>query len=356
MRKESLELLRTLLNTASPSGYEAENQRVWCDYTRKFADNVTTDAYGNAVAVLNPKGDPKIMIEAHIDEIGVMIRHIDDHGYIYFQRIGGIDPGTIRGKRVNIHTQDGIVRGVCGAPAVHLQERDKDQKQPKLHESFIDIGAKDGDDARKKVAIGDPVTFVDQCEFLNDNIIVSRGCDDRVGAWVTAEALRIVAQGKTKPAAALYIASSVQEEVGLAGARMNIFNVRPDAAIAVDVTHATDTPGIDVKQHGDVRLGKGPTVSVGREHHPMVTQRLRKVAKKEKIDLQIETFSTTGGTDAMAFYTANGGVPSGLVSIPTRYMHQTVEMLDLRDLQQAAELLAAFVVDIKKAERFVVKV
>lgn len=354
MRKESLEFLKRLLTTPSPSGYEAANQRIWCDYARQFADEVRTDAYGNAIAVYNPKGDTRIMFDGHVDELGLMIKHIDDRGFIYFQKIGGVDPATVRGKRVSIHTAKGTVRGVVGSLAIHLQDRDKDQKVPKMHEMFIDIAAKDAADARKRVAVGDPITFVDDFEMINDNVAVARAFDNRAGAFAALEALRIAAE--SKPPCAIFATSSVQEEVGLAGAQMNIVNVAPHAAIAIDVTHATDTPGIDVKQHGEVKMGQGPTLSLGRENHPMITQRLRNIAKKKKIGVQIETFSTSGGTDALAFYTKNGGTPSAIVSIPNRYMHTTVEMLDLRDLEKTAQLLAAFAVDIKKGERFKVEV
>jgi endoglucanase len=350
MRKESLDFLKKLLVTPSPSGFEGPNQKIWCNYARKIADEVRTDAYGNAVAVLNPKGSPKIMLDGHVDEIGMMIKHIDEKGYLYFQRIGGVDPALISAKRVNIHTADGVVRGVIGATAIHLQDKKEDRKSPKMHELFIDIGAADGEAARKRVNVGDPITFVDDFEMLDDNIGVSRAFDNRVGVWAIIEAMRI-AKAKN-PKAAIFACSNVQEEVGLKGAIMSVYNVKPDLAVVVDVTHATDTPGINVKQHGEVKLGQGPTVSIGREHHPKLVERLRKVAKRGKIDLQIEAFSTTGGTNAYAIYTANGGVPSALLSIPTRYMHSTVEMLDIRDLQHTAEVLGAFCADVKKGELF----
>lgn len=354
MRKESLEFLKALMTTASPSGFEAANQKVWCDYARQFADEVYTDAYGNAVAVLNPKGDPKVMFEGHVDELGLMVRYVDPSGFIYFQRIGGVDPATLRGKRVNIHTAKGIIPGVIGSTAIHLQDREKDQKTPKLHEIFIDIGAKDGDEAKKRVAVGDPICFREDFEMITDHIAVGRAFDDRAGAWTAIEALRIAAA--SKPKCAIYATSSIQEELGLNGAKMNAHNIAPHVAIAVDVTHSTDTPGIDMKQHGEIRMGKGPGVSIGRENHPVVVDRLRKIARRQKIDLQIEAFSTSGGTDALAFFTTLGGIPSAIVSIPNRYMHTTVEMIDLRDLQHTAELLASFAVDLKKGERFVVKV
>ncbi len=354
MRKESLELLRGLLNAPTPSGYEAPGQRIWCEYVRQFADEVRTDAYGNAVAILNPKGSPKIMIEAHADEIGLMVRYIDDKGFIYCQKIGGIDPAVIRGKRVNIHTAKGVVRGVIGATPIHLQDKAAEQKAPKLHESYIDIGSKDGEAAKKKVAVGDPITFVDEFEMLSDHVATARGFDDRAGAFAVAEALRLVSQGKCH--AALYVCTSVQEEVGLMGAQMNVFNIQPDAAIAVDTTIATDTPGIDIKQHGDVKIGKGPTLTIGRENHPVLQERLKKVSREEKIDVQYETFSTTGGTDALAIYTKHGGIPTCLISIPSRYVHTTVETVDLDDLTAAAKLIAAFVLSLRKGDTFAVKV
>ena len=354
MRKESLEFLKQLLTTPSPSGYESPTQKIWCDYVRRFADEVRTDAYGNAVAVLNGDGDPKIMLDGHVDEIGLMIKHIDDKGFLYFQRIGGVDPALIRSKRVNIHTAKGVVRGVVGATAIHLGERDKEPKVPKMHELFIDIGAADGKAATKRVAVGDPVTFVDDLEMLDEYIAVARAFDNKAGIWTVAEALRTAKAAN--PRAAIYACSSIQEETGLNGAKMQVMAHQPHVGIAVDVTHATDTPGIDVKQHGEVKMGKGPTVSLGRENHPALTDRLRKIAKRDKIDVQIETFSLTGGTDAYAIWTANGGIPSAIVSIPNRYMHSTVEMLDLRDLAATAKLLGAFCGDVKKGERFVVKV
>ncbi|MCE5276499.1 MAG: M42 family metallopeptidase [Planctomycetaceae bacterium] len=356
MRKESLEFLKQLLTTPSPSGFESAIQKIWCDYARGFADEVITDSYGNAVAVLNGDGDPKVMIDGHADELGLMIKHIDDKGFIYFQRIGGFDTGVLRSKRVNIHTEKGIVRGVIGATAIHLQERDKEPKVPKMHELFIDIGAKDGKTAKARVSVGDPITFIDDFEMISKDLCIARGLDNRVGCWASIEALRIASAHKGSLKCALYATSSVQEEVGCFGAAMTAFNINPHVAIAIDVTHATDTPGIDVKQHGEVKLGGGPTVSLGRENHPVLVSRLRKIARTHKINLQIETFSTTGGTDAMAIFNKQGGIPSAIVGIPNRYMHTTVELVHLPDLLNVANLLAAFALDIKSGERFKVQI
>ena len=354
MRKESLKLLKDLMNAPTPGGFESAGQKLWCDYARKYADEVVTDSYGNAVAVLNPKGDPRVLLDGHVDEIALMVKFIDENGYVYFQRVGGVSPELVRSKRVKIHAAKGVVGGVIGATAIHLLPREKDRKPPKMHELFIDIGAADGKEAKRRVGVGDPITFADEFELLNDSVAVGRAFDDRAGTWAAIEALRLAKVAGVR--CAVIACSSVQEETGLHGAKMQVFNVKPDVAIAVEVTHATDTPGIDNKQHGEVKMRKGPTLSIGRENHPVLVDRLRKVAKRKRIPVQIEAFSQSGGTDALAFWTANGGVPSTVVGIPNRYMHSTVEMLDLRDLEKTAQLLAAFCADLKKGERFVVKV
>lgn len=354
MRKKSLDFLKALLSTPSPSGHEAAAQRIWCEYAREFADEVTTDAYGNAVAILNPEARPRLMFDGHIDEIGMVIKFIDDQGFLYVQRIGGIDPALAAGKRVHIHTQAGVVLGVLGATPIHMQEKDKDQKPPKMHQLYVDIGATSKKEALKRVAVGDPMTFTDGFEMLTDHVATARGMDNRVGAWVAIEALRLAA--KHKPNCAIYACSSIQEEVGLTGAKMQVHNHQPDAAIVVDVTFATDTPGIDKKQFGDISLGGGPAISVGRENHPVLVERIRKEATRAKLPHQIEAFCVCGGTDAMAIHIANGGVPTAVVSVPNRYMHSTVETLDLRDLQHTAELLSAVAVSLEAGEAFKVQV
>ena len=358
MRNESLAFLRKLLTTPSPSGYESPGQKVWCEYARRYADEVHTDSYGNAIAILNPQGDPKILLDGHADEIGLMIKHIDEKGFIYFQPIGGVDAALLRGKRVNIHTARRVVRGVIGAVAIHLQEKGKEPKVPKMHECFIDIGARNKDEAAQRVAVGDPITFVDDFEMLDKNIAVARAFDNRVGTWTVIEALRLVRGRRCAPA--VYACSSIQEEVSRAacgvGAVMNVFNINPHAAVVVETTQATDSPGIDVKEHGEIKLSQGPTLSVGREHHPVLVDRLRSVARRKRIKIQIETFSLTGGTNAIVIHNRQGGVPSAVLSVPSRYVHTTVEMIDLRDLERTVTLLAAFLLDIRKGERFKVRV
>ncbi len=355
MRTESLEFLRELLRTPSPMGFESRGQKVWCDYAKRYADEVRTDAYGNAVAVLNPGGDPKIMLDGHADEIGLMVKYIDKDGFIYFQQIGKPDPGEVRGKRVDIHTAKGAVRGVIGAAAIHLRPRDKEPKNPKMHESFIDIGVSDRKAAERKVAVGDPITFVDDFEIFSGTIAAARAFDDRAGTWAVIEALRMAAAKRKQLKCAVYASSSTHEEGGtLAGAAMQTFNIKPDLAIVVDLGFATDMPDVKTARHGEIKMGKGPTVTIGRENHPVLVQRIRDVAKKKKIKLQTETFA--GKTNSQAIFSKLGGVPSAILGVPSRYVHTTVEMLDLKDLQQTADLLTAFCLDIKKGERFKVKV
>ena len=355
MRKESLDFLKKLLSTPSPSGFESAIQKIWCQYANKFVDEIRTDNYGNAVAILNPNGNPKIMLDAHIDEIGLMVKYINDNGFIYVQSIGGVDPALVRGKRINIHTSNGIVRGVIAAPPIHLKDKkDTSEKSPKMHEVYIDIGAKNKQEALEKVNIGDPATFVDDFEMITKDLAVARAFDDRVGSWAIIEALRLASAHSLQ--CAIYACSSIQEETGLNGAEMQVHNVKPDIAIAVDVTHATDIPDADVKLHGEIKLGQGPTISIGKENHPNLVKRLKNIASNKKINLQIETFSTTGGTDCLAIWKKHGGIPSTILSIPIRYMHTTVEMLNLKDLSLTAELLASFCIDIKKGETFKINI
>lgn len=353
MRKESFDFLTSLLNTASPGGHESRIQELWCAYTAGFADEVRTDSYGNAIAAVNPGGSPRILLDGHCDEIALIVKHVDDSGFIYVQQMGGIDVGQLRGKRVHVHTQAGPVLGVIGAEPPWVKEKlneDGGNKKPKIHECWVDIGAGGGRDVRRRVSVGDPVTFVEDFRMLNAHVGVARAHDDRIGAWTAAEALRLVARGR--PACAVYATSTVQEETGCHGAKMIVHDLRPDVALELEVTHATDTPGMNPRMLGSVKLGKGPVVYVGRENHPVVVKRLRDLARKRNIPVQAQTFSLVGGTNALSIWIANGGVPSAVIGVPDRYMHSTVEMIDLRDAEAAARLAAAFCADVKAGETF----
>jgi len=351
MQRGPLTFLKKLLTTPTVSGHETTGQRLWIDYVRKFADEVTVDSYGNAIAVLKPQSKTKVVIDGHIDEIGMVVKHITDGGFIHVQQVGGVNPALLRAKRVDIHTARGPVRGVFGHSGIGNAKND-----PKMHELFIDIAAKDSKEANRKVAVGDPVTLVDDFEIINRQVAVARAFDDRIGAWVAAETIRRLASARARLRCSVIATSSVQEEVGLRGASMNVFNIRPHVFFAVDVTHATDTPGINRQQHGKTAIGDGPTIQLGRENHPVLTKMLRNIAKRKKIPVQVEAFLTIGATNAIPAYSTAGDTPSAVVSIATRYIHTATEMIDLRDADRAADLLKEFCLSVKAGQKFKVRV
>ena len=349
------EFLKTLLNTPSPSGFETRGQKVWVDYVSRFADSVEIDSYGNAYATLNPtsgEGDPTILISGHVDELGLMVSHITDDGFLYFKGIGGVDKGLIRGQRVTVHGKAGSVPGVTGLLAIHLQEPDDRNKVPEMHSMHIDIGASSRKEAEKLVSIGDAVTYAAEFQELAGGRFAARGCDNRIGAWTAAEGLRLASLKKDHLKAKLVAVSTIQEENGLYGASMAGYTVHPDVALVVDVTHATDIPNCSKAKHGEVVMGKGPVISLGSVNHPVVNERLRKLGTRGKIPLQVEVNPRWTGTDADAIFKQKGGIPTVSIGVPNRYMHSPVEMIQYSDLQKTAELLAAFALDAKKGERF----
>lgn len=341
-----------LLETPSPSGFEAAGQRVWADYVRPFADAFESDSYGNALAILNPEGSPKILLSGHADELGFMIAYISDDGFLYFRGIGGVDPALIRGQRVIIHGHQGPIPGVTGQLAIHLQKPDDRKKVPDIEELVIDIGARSRAEAESVVAVGDPVTYAAGVQPLLGERIAARGCDNRIGTWAAAEALRRIATRRGELQACIVAASTIQEENGLYGATMAAYRVRPDAALVVDVTHATDTPQASKSKHGDVRLGGGPVLSIGSSNHPVINQRLRTVAGQAGITLQAEINPRYTGTDADAIFLTRGGIPTSTIGLPNRYMHSPVEVIELSDLDALAGLLTAFALDVKSGEEF----
>jgi putative aminopeptidase FrvX len=356
MREPSLEFLRTLLNTPSPPGHEARGQRVWLDYVKAFADETFTDAHGNAVAVLNKGGSPRLMLAGHADEIAMTVNYIDAEGYIYVRRLGGVDPAITRAQRITVHTENGPIHGVVGNVAPHLMREENEKKVPKMQDLFIDIGARNKKEALKLVRVGDPITLSDQFELLRDDLAVARAFDNRVGTFAVAETLRLLSGKKNKLKAEISAVSNIMEEVGLLGARQIAYTLKPDIALVVDVTHATDYPGISKVQHGDICLGGGPALTHGGCNHPELVKRLEKIAKHEKIALQHEAMSATSGTDMDVIFWTRGGIPCALVSVPNRYMHSPVEIISLKDLQQVPELFAAFALSLKPGEEFRVRV
>lgn len=356
MREESLKFLETLLNTPSPVGHEARGQRVWLDYASQHADETYSDAYGNCVAVLNKGGSPRIMFSGHADEIAMAVNYINDDGFIYVRKLGGVDPAITKAQRIVIHTRNGPVKGVVGNVAPHLMKDEKDGKAPKIHEIFIDIGAKDKKEARQLVRIGDPITLADEFELLRGDLAVSRAFDNRIGTFAVAETLRLLKKKAEKLRAEVCAVSNVQEEVGLFGARQIAYSLKPDIAVVVDVTHATDYPNVNKAQHGDVRIGKGPTLTHGGCNHPELVARLEEVAAKKDIPLQHEAMSATSGTDTDVIFWTRGGIASALVSLPNRYMHSPVELISLKDLELIPELLAAFALSVDRGEQFKVRI
>ena len=355
MRSESLTFLTTLLNTPTPSSEEARGQRVWLDYVKPFADEVETDTYGNVIAILNPGGSPKIMVEGHADEIAFQVQYIDDNGFLWFSGVGGHDPALARGQRVHVHGRDGEVLGVIGALAVHMQDRKK-QEVPELHELFIDIGAASRKDAEKRVAVGDMVTYIVGWQQLAGDVYIARACDNRIGTFVAAEVLRLCAKAGKKLKPCVVAASAVGEENGLYGAQMLGYSVRPDAALVIDVAQATDIPITNKKRFGDIKLGQGPILSRGSVNHPMLVNRLEEVARKNKIAFQRGIDPRRSGTDADAIFLQRGGIASVAIGVPNRYMHTPVEAVHLGDLENLAAWLTAFLLDVKSKESFKVKI
>jgi endoglucanase len=338
MDKTQRAFLEDLLNTASPSGFETPSQRVWIDYVEEFADEVRTDDYGNAVAVVEG-GEPTVALAGHSDEIGYIVRDIGEDGCLRIARIGGSDRTVSQGQHVVVHTEDGPVRGVIGQTAIHLRDSAEESLQD-VAEQHVDIGVTDQEAAAEQVERGDPITVEQRVSELAGERIAARGLDNRVGIWAAAEGLRRAAT--QEPAATVCAVSTVQEEVGAQGAKMVGFDLAPDAVVATDVTHATDSPSIPADRHSGVELGGGPVVARGSTNHPRVVEALRTAAEDATTELQLEAAGIRTGTDADAFYTARGGIPSVYVGIPNRYMHTPVEVLDLSDLDATATLLGAF--------------
>ncbi|MGB0578192.1 MAG: M42 family metallopeptidase [Limisphaerales bacterium] len=356
MRKPSLDFLKRLVQTHAPSGREAPLQRVWLDYVTRFADETHSDAYGNTVATLNKGGSPRIMLAAHADEIALAVNYIDSKGFVYCRKLGGVDPAISRAQRVSIHTRKGPVLGVVGNVAPHLKGPGARKDSPQIHDLFIDIGAKDKAAAQKLVRVGDPVTFNTEFEILRNDIAVSRVFDNRIGSFAIAETLRLLQGDKKKLKAEICAVSNIMEEVGCLGARQIAYGLDPDAAIVVDVTHATDCPTINQQQHGEVNLGGGPTVTHGGGNHVVLVERLEKIAAKKKITLQHEAASRSTGTDTDVIFLTRGGIPSALISLPNRYMHSPVEVINLKDLEAIPELMAGFCRTVKAGEQFKVEI
>lgn len=334
------DFLRRLLDAPGPSGYERAPARVWREEASSFADEVSGDVLGNSFARLTRDGAPKVVIEGHIDEIGLLITHIDEKGYLWFDQIGGWDDAVFVGQRVRIAAANGDVHGVIGRKAAHLIRKEDGDKAVKTRDLWVDIGAKDRDDTRARVEVGDAGVIDAGFLQLTDDLCVSRSMDNRVGAFVALEAARLLASDR--PDLDIYALAAVQEEVSFAGAYTATFQIQPAVAIAIDVTHATDYPNADKKSDGEVKLGGGPVLSRGASLNPVVFDGLRAAGKQLGLDCPVQGAARSSGTDADAMIRTGPGTATGLVSIPNRYMHSPNEVVSLTDLENAAQLIAAF--------------
>ncbi len=351
MQNESFELLSKLIGEASPSGFEWRIQDTLKRHMKPYSDEVRADVHGNVIGVLNPKAPFRVMLSGHCDEIGFMVMHIDDKGFVYVSGVGGVDPAVATGQRVTIHGERGPVLGVIGRKPIHLLEAEERGKPVKLHELWIDIGAKNRKDAAKHVAVGDYATVAAGLERLQHNLVVGRGFDDRAGAFVVVETLRKLKGRKVQ--VGVYGVTSVQEEIGLRGAHTSAYGIDPQVGIAVDVGFASDFPGCDPKRTGECKLGGGPVLHRGPNINPVLGRMLEATAKRRRIKFQMTAEPRATGTDANAMQISRAGVAAALVSIPNRYMHTPVEVISLDDLDQVSDLLAAFLVDLKPGQSFI---
>lgn len=346
----NIEFLKQLLSTPGPSGDERAAARVWREEARSFADMVRVDVHGNSFAELNGNG-PRVLLAGHIDEIGLMVSHIDDEGYLFFGPVGGWDVQVLVGQRVRLLGHNGEVIGVIGKKPIHLMKPDDRERASKIEALWIDIGAKSRDEARHYVRVGCVGVLDAPLYELPNGRIVSRSLDNRIGAFTVLEALRLLAH--ERPAAHVAAVATTQEETSFAGATTAAFSFDPQVSIAVDVTFASDHPDSDKRQNGDVSLGGGPVLSRGSANTPLVFNRLVELAEREGIPYSVQINPRYTGTDADAIHMIRGGVATAVVSIPNRYMHSPNEMVDLDDVQNAARLIAAFVRTIETAQEFI---
>ena len=342
--------LSALLAARSPSGYETEAQAVFDEHVRPSADTYARDPLGNRLATHNPAGDPVVMFAGHLDELGLIITYINKDGFLYFDTIGGHDLSIISGRRVLIQTAQGVVRGVTGKRAIHLMEEEDRKRVPKKHEIWIDIGVRSKEEALARVNIGDVATYDHGLELFSGSIGAARAFDNKVGAYVVGEALVRLAREKARLKARVVSVATTQEEIGVRGATTSAYAVNPHFAVAVDVGHATDHPDCDNRRFGETKLGGGPILCRGANINPRVYERLVRAARKQSIPFQVEADPRPTGTDARAIQMARGGVATGLVSIPLRYMHTPSEVVDLEDVERCVQLLVAFALDLEAGE------
>lgn len=340
MPKNALDFLKNLLACPTPSGYEMPGQAVVRDYLQKYADEVRTDTHGNVWGAQNPDAAVKVMLAGHCDEIGLMIMHVDDKGFLYFSAVGGVNLQLLQGESVLIHTATGAIPGVIGVKPIHLMdEKERTEGTKKIETLWIDIGATDKKDAEKVVKLGDIATVNKGWLPLRNRNVASRGFDNRIGVFVVAEVLRVL-RGVKLPHLAIHAVSTVQEEIGLRGATTAANALKPDVGIAVDVGFATDAPNMEAKKVGEAKLGGGPIIHRGANFNHRLFTLIEQTAKRQKIPTQLQPIPRGSGTDANAMQMASNRTAAALVSIPNRYMHSPVETVNLDDVENAVKLIA----------------
>lgn len=355
MNDSAREFLFDLLNTPSPTGFEMPGQRKWAGYVAEFADSVENDVYGSTWATLRGTGDaPKsIMLEAHADEIGFIVKQVTKEGYLRLDRVGGSDTATARGRRVQLLGNKGPVLGIIGNTAIHLRKDLSEEKAPKIHELYVDIGANSLEEVQELgIRVGHPAVYSDAAIPFGKNRLVGRALDNRIGGFILSQVFERLKPDRAHLTSTVYAVNAVQEEIGGHGAMMISHRLAPDVCIVLDVTHATDTPGIEQALHGECTLGGGPSITHGTCNHPLVIARLLECAEELNIPIQHESSSRYSGTDTDVIFNSKNGVPSALVSLPLRYMHSIVEMASLDDVEKVIQLLVAFVKSVQPEDDF----
>lgn len=342
MRADSLTFLKSIVNAPSPSGYEEHAAKIYRDYTKKFADEVRTDSHGNCFAILHPRATTRIMLSGHLDEIGFLVKYISDDGLIYFTKVGGHDMTMAIGQHVWIHGKT-RVPGVIGRKPIHQLTPDERSKVPEISDLWIDIGATSKADVPKEITLGDPITYATEFRELMNNRAAARGFDNKVGAFIVAEALRLLkSDGGLHKDVGVYSTGTVQEEIGVRGATTAAFGIDAKTGLAVDVSFANDYPGVAKEKHGESSIGKGPLVMRGANSNPIVFAMLSKAAKEDKIPFQVEVEGGRSGTDAEAMQISRAGMATGVIGVPLRYMHTPCELLSLTDVENCAKIMAAY--------------
>jgi putative aminopeptidase FrvX len=344
MNDDQFEFFQQLVETTGPSGYEAEAQAFWRQRVEGAADRVERDVLGNAIAILNPEGRPRVMLDGHIDEIGFLVKYIDENGYLYFSTIGGFDPSTLAGNRVRIMGKNGPVLGVIGRKPIHLIEADDRKKAPEIKTMWIDLGVATRVEAEALVGVGDAGGRAFGLVRLHGHVVAANSLDDRVGCYIAAETLRALAG--QKPAAGVYAVSSVQEEIGLRGARVSAYRTDAEIGVALEVTWTSDHPQAPKTELGDCRVGAGPVIFRGANTNPRVVERLVDAAEAEGVPYQIDIYAAGSPTDGNAMQMSRAGMAVGIFSVPTRYLHTASELLNLEDVDRAVAILTRFVRDL----------